>query len=169
MEQRIWTARHSTKVAASPQRVYQLIANVENYPKMFDTIIAVERLGHDGTNERVRFWGTFGDHRGSWVSLREVNPKRMRVRFRQERSAAPLASLGGRWLVTPRGTGAEVVLDHYYRVVDDNDLAAQHLERTVARSATAMLDSLRQITQGGDAYEMWFPLSDAVRGLEGVS
>ncbi len=169
MEQRIWTARHTVKVAASPKRLYQLIANVDNYPKLFEAVLAVEHLGYDGTNERVRFWGSFGEHRGSWVSLREVNPKRMRVRFRQERSSAPLASLGGLWMIVPKGSGSEVVLDHYYRVVDDNILAAQRIELTIGRSATSMLDSLHEVAEAGDAFGMWYPLSDTVRGLEGVS
>lgn len=169
MEQRIWTARHTVRVATSPRRIYQLIANVDNYPKLFDGVLAVEHLGYDGTNERVRFWGTLGEYRGSWVSLREVNPKRMRVRFRQESSSAPLASLGGLWMVVPKGSGSEVVLDHYYRVVDDNVLAAQRIERTIGRSATSMLESLHAAVEAGDAFGMWYPLSDSVRGLEGVS
>lgn len=167
MELRIWTARHTTKVAAPPKRVYQLIANVDQWPRMFESVLAVEHLGYHGTNERVRFWGTFGEHRGSWVSAREINPKRMQVRFRQERSNAPLASLGGVWLVMPKGSGSEVVLDHYYRVVDNDLAAAQGLEQTIARSSTAMLASLRAAAEA-DADDMWFPLPDAVRGMEGV-
>jgi aromatase len=169
MEQRIWTARHTAKVAASPRQVYQLIANVDYYPKLFNAVLAVEHLGYDGTNERVRFWGTFGEYRGSWVSLREVNPKRMRVRFRQERSSAPLASLGGLWMVVPKGSGSEIVLDHYYRVIDDNVLAAQRVEVTIEQTATEMLDALDAAAEAGDVFGMWYPLSDSVRGLEGVS
>ncbi|GAB3458632.1 aromatase/cyclase [Actinophytocola sediminis] len=167
MEQRIWTARHTVRVAASPRRIYHLIANVDHYPRLFGEILSVEHLGYDGTNERVRFWGTFGDHRGSWVSLREINLKRMRVRFRQEHASAPLASLGGLWRVLPKGSGAEVVLDHYYRVVDDDIVAAQRLEQAIGRSAGAMLDALHEVTD--EDFGMWPPFADAVRGLEGVS
>jgi uncharacterized protein YndB with AHSA1/START domain len=168
MELRVWTARHTIKVAAPPKRVYQLVTNVDQWPRLFDSVLAVEHLGYHGTNERVRFWGTFGEHRGSWVSAREVNPKRMQVRFRDERSNPPLASLGGLWLVVPKGSGSQVVLDHYYRVVDNNVAEAQGLEQTIARSGNAMLAALREAAEAGDTDDMWFPLPDPVRGLEGV-
>ncbi|HEX2130915.1 MAG TPA: aromatase/cyclase [Actinophytocola sp.] len=169
-ELKIRTARHTTKVAAPPKRVYQLIANVDRWPRLFDSVLAVEHIGYDGTNERVRFWGTFGERRGSWVSARDVNPKRMWVRFRQERAAAPFASLGGLWLVVPKGSGSLVALDHYYRVVDDNPAAARHLERTIARSSTEMLDSVRVAAEAGDdaVDDRWFPLPDPAEGMEGV-
>lgn len=168
-ELRIWTARHTIRVAAPPKRVYQLIANVDQWPRMFDSVLAVEHIGYDGTGERVRFWGTFGDRRGSWVSSREVNPRRLQVRFRQERSAPPFASLGGLWLVVPKGAGSLVALDHYYRVVDDDPVAAQRLDEAVGRYSGAMLASLRQVAEVGLEDDMWFPLPDPVgEGLEGV-
>lgn len=167
-ELRIWTARHTIKVAAAPKRVYQLIANVDQWPRLFDTVLAVEHIGYDGTNERVRFWGTFGDRRGSWVSAREKNPKRMQVRFRREHVTSPLASFGGRWMVMPKGRGSEVALDHYYRVIDDDPVAAREVEETIGRSSTAKLATLRDVAEAGDAEDMWVPLPDPIWGMEGV-
>ncbi|MCT2587979.1 aromatase/cyclase [Actinophytocola gossypii] len=166
-ELKIWTARHTTKVAAPPKRVYQLIANVDRWPRLFESVLAVEHIGYDGNSQRVRFWGTFGERRGSWVSARELNPKRLRVRFRQEHAAAPLASMGGIWLIVPKGSGSMVALDHYYRVVDDNPAAARHIEHTIARSSTSMLESLRT-TAETDEDDRWLPLPDPALGLEGV-
>jgi aromatase len=169
-ELKIWTVRQTIRVAVPQKRVYQLIANVDQWPRMFDSVLAVEHVGYDGTCERVRFWGTFGDRRGSWVSSREVNPKRLQVRFRQERSTPPLESLGGLWLVVPKGDGSLVALDHYFRVVDDDPVTAQRLEETIGRSSAAMLGSLRDVAEHGLEDDMWFPLPDPVgKGMEGVS
>lgn len=161
-ELRIWTLRHTIRVAAPPKQVYQLIANVGRWPQLFDSVLAVEHIGYDRTGERVRFWGNFGDRRGSWVTSRELNPKRMQVRFREERAAYPLASLGGLWLVLPKGTGSTVALDHYYRIIDDNAAEARRIDETIGRSSDAMLVAVRAAAELGGLDDLWLPAPDRV-------
>lgn len=166
---RIRTTRHSIKVAAPPQRVYNLVANVDRWPHMFDSVLAVEHIGWSGTGERVRFWGTFGERRGSWVTAREVNPKRMQLRFRQERPAYPFATLGGLWLVRPKGSGAVVALDHYYTVVGDDPVEAQRLEQTIGENSMAMLDALRRAAELGSG-DAWLDMQSGTHDrAEGVT
>lgn len=152
---RIRTTRHTIRVAAPPQRLYQMIANVDHWPHVFDSVLAVEHIGWSGTGERVRFWGTFGDRRDSWVSSREVNPKRMQLRFRQEGAAHPLASLGGLWIVVPKGVGAVVALDHYYTVVDDDPVEAKRLDETIDQTGIDMLDALRRAAEIDGVGDLW--------------
>jgi aromatase len=159
---RIRTARHTTRISAPPQRIYQLIADVDNWPCMFDSVDAVDHLGWDGTGQRVRFWGTFGDRPGTWVSSRELNTKRLQLRYRQEQSVHPFASLGGLWLVIPRGTGAVVALDHYFTVVDDDPAAARRADELIARRSVGLLDGVRRTAESG---AILLP----ARGAEGVS
>lgn len=160
---RIRTARHTIKVAAPPQRVYQLIANVDHWPQMFDSVDAVDHIGWDGTGQRVRFWGTFGDRPGTWVSSRELNTKRLQLRYRQEQSVPPFASLGGLWLVIPKGTGAVVALDHYYTVVDDDPAAARHADDMIDRRSVGLLEAVRRTAEGSGL------LLPTRGGAEGVS
>jgi len=162
-EPRIRTAQHTSRVAAPPQRIYQLIANLDRWPHMFDTVLAVEHIGWSGTCERVRFWGTFGDWRGSWVCSQELNPKRMQLRFRRERAAYPLASFGGLWLVAAKGSGSQVTLDHYYTIVDDDPVEAARLDATIEQSATRMLAALRRAAELGDLDDLWLSMPDGVR------
>src|ERR1700754_1864809 len=160
---RIRTARHTIRVAAPAQRVYQLVADVAHWPYMFDSVDAVEHLGWDGTGQRVRFQGTFGCPPGSWVSSRELNPKRLQLRFRQEQSVHPFASLGGLWLVIPKGAGALVALDHYYTVVDDDPAAARHADAMIDRRSAGLLDAVRDTAESGRL------LLPARGGAEGVT
>lgn len=146
---RIWTVRHTERVAAPPKRVYQLIADVDHWPELFDSVLAIEHLGYDDTGERVRFWGTVGGRRGSWVSSRETNPKRLQLRFRQEHSVYPLASLGGLWLVLPKGESSLVALDHYYRVSGDDPIVARGVEERIRTTSTAMLAAIRRAAEDG--------------------
>jgi hypothetical protein len=135
---------------------------VDRWPHIFDTVIAVKHIGWDGTGERVRFSGTFGDRRGSWVSSRELNPKRLQLRFRQEHAPHPLASLGGLWLVVPKGAGSLVVLDHYYTVVNDDPALARRLDKTIARNAVGLLAALRRAAETGDTDGTWLAVPEGV-------
>lgn len=151
-ELRIWTARHTIRVAAPPKRVFELIANIDRWPALFEPVASVEHLGFDGVCERVRLWKRFdGDTRG-WTSLRELNPKRLQVRFRQLDVPAPLASLGGLWLVVQKGLGSTIALDHYYRVTDDSPATAARVERDIAAESMSMLATLQQTAEIGTAY-----------------
>jgi aromatase len=144
---RIRTTRHTIRVAAPPQRVYQLIASVNHWPQMFDSVHAVEHLGFDGTGERVRFFGVFGERQGSWVTSRELNPKRRQLRFRQERTVHPFQTLGGLWLVVPKRGETEVLFDHYYTLVDDDPAAARHADDMIDRRSNAMLAAVRRTAE----------------------
>jgi aromatase len=152
-ELRIWTTRHTTRVAAPPKRVFELVANIDRWPALFDSLVAVERLGFDGVCERVRFHKLRDGVTRGWTAVRELNPKRLQVRFREVDVPAPLASMGGLWLVVPKGTGSVVVLDHYYRVTDDQPATAAGVELDVAETTTAMLATLRRTAERSEGFD----------------
>ncbi len=158
-ELRVWTARHTIRVAAPPKRVFQLVANIDNWPELFDYLVAVEHLGFEGANERVRFWEKVDGELGSWTSVRELDPKRMRVRFRKVDFRPPLASMGGLWLVLPKGRGSVIGLDHYYRVLGDDAATAARIERDLEGNSMAMLAALRRAAEaeggGGNLVEAY--------------
>lgn len=172
-ELRIWTARHTIRVAAPPTRIFQLIAHVDRWPQLYDSLVAVEHIGFDGTSERIRFWKKVDGELRGWTSARELNPKRLQVRFRQEDCPQPLASMGGLWLVVPKGRGSVIALDHYYRVVDDNPVAAELLDKDIAANSTSMLEALRDSAEFGDGMDdLWLSFPDKVNvddNAEGVS
>jgi len=148
-ELRIRTARHTVRVAAPPRQVYQLIANTMRWPQIFGPTVHVEHLGAVGTTERVRLWDLIDDEVRGFVSHRELNARRMQVRFRREATPDPMASMGGLWMVIPKSTGAVVALDHHYRVVGDNPADAQYLAEVVDRTSAALLASLRDVAEQG--------------------
>lgn len=159
-ELRIRTARDTIRVAAPPQRVYQVLANVDVWPDLFDPLIAVEHLGFAGAYERVRFWRRDDGVLRGWTSVRELTPKRFQVRFRREDPAVPLASLGGLWLVAPKSNDSVVVLDHYYRVLGDDADAAAAMAEEIAESSTATLKALRQAVEFDCLASQWMSTSD---------
>ncbi|HET9138083.1 aromatase/cyclase [Actinophytocola sp.] len=162
-ELRIRTARHTVRVAAAPRRVYQLIADVTRWPQIFDPTVSVEHLGFDGTSERVQVWELVDGEVQSFISHREHNPTRMQVRFRQQNTPHPVASMGGMWLVLPKGSGSLVALDHYYRVVGDDPVDAEWLAQAVDRNSVAVLAALRETAELGDELDaLWLSCEDSV-------
>ena len=152
-ELRIRTARHTIRVAAPPRRVYELIADVDRWPQIFDPTVTVEHLGFNGSSERVRIWELVGGELRSAVTFRELNAHRLQVRFRQEDPQHPVASMGGLWLVLPKGNGSLVALDHYYRVVGDNPADARWLAEAVDRNSVTVLEALRDTAELGGALD----------------
>lgn len=157
-ELRIWTARHTIRVAAPPKRVFELVANVDRWPALLDSLVSVEHLGFDGVCERVRFSKRVDGATHAQTMVRELNPRRMQARFRQVDVRSPLATMGGFWLVVPKGRGSMVALDHYYRVVDNEPATAAWVERQIAVESTSMLAALRQTVEfaGGMADRVLF-------------
>ena len=158
-ELRIWTARHTVRVAAPPKRAFELVANVDRWPGLVGTLDTVEHLGFDGVCERVRFVKQGGE----LTMVRELNPKRMQVRFRQVDCVAPVASMGGIWLVLPKGLGVMVAIDHYYRVLDNSPVTAARVEVEIAEESTKMLTALRETLEFDDIVASY---SDRVGGQQ---
>jgi aromatase len=146
-ELRIWTARHTIRVAAPPRRVFELVANIDRWPALSTTLEAVEHLGFDGVCERTRFWTRIDGVPHGWTSVRELNPKRLQVRFRHVDFPSPLASMGGLWLVVPKGVGSVIALDHYFRVTDNQPATAARLERDIGVNSMSMLAALKQTAE----------------------
>ena len=137
---RTWTARHTMRIDAPPKRVFELVADVDRWPALVEPLVAVEHRGLDGRCERVRFVRRDGD----LTLVRELDQKRLRVRFRQVAVRPPLASMGGYWSVASRGFGSLVALDHYFRVLDDDPAGVAAVEGELAAESTAMLRALRR-------------------------
>jgi aromatase len=143
-ELKIWTTRQRFKVAAPPKRVYELLADIEGWPAVFDSVAAVEPLGIDRVYERFRIV----EHTGNtWISVREANPKRLQVRYRRTDAPAPLRSMAGLWRVEPKVVGVVVSLDHYFRVADDRAETAAAAARKITAIGSAMLSSLRRTAE----------------------
>ncbi|MFC4856896.1 SRPBCC family protein [Actinophytocola glycyrrhizae] len=147
-ELKIWTTRQTVRVTAPPKRVYELVADIEGWPTVFDTVAAVERLGIDRGCERFRIVERTGN---TWTSVREANTKRLQVRYRRIDPPVPLESMAGLWRVETKVTGVVVALDHYFRVAEDNPETAAVAAEKIAAIGTAMLGSLRRVVDSGGA------------------
>jgi aromatase len=157
------TARHAITVAAAPERVYRLIADVRRWPQLFSPTVHTEHIGRTETEESVRIWALANGEVRDWTTRRELDPAGMTVAFRQQVSSHPVLGMGGVWQVYPDRAGARVELLHDYRIVDDDEQDAAWVARAVDRNSTAELGALREMAQApGELDELWLSFADSV-------
>lgn len=156
---------HSTAVAAPPERVYRIIADVTGWPQYFAPNVHVEILESHGRSERIRIWATANGEVKSWTSRRELDPEGLRIRFRQEVSQPPVAAMGGEWLVhAVDGGGSLLELKHDFSAVDDTPEGVDWITRAVDRNSAAELAGIKELAELGDGLsELVFSFEDTVR------
>jgi aromatase len=136
---------HEIQVAAPAAQVYELIANVTNWPRIFPPTIYVDHLERDAGSERIRIWATANGTAKTWTSHRVLDSAARRIRFQQEISAPPVASMGGTWIVEPLAeTESRVRLLHDYRAIDDKPDDLEWIDQAVDRNSRSELAALKE-------------------------
>ncbi|MFI9168496.1 aromatase/cyclase [Streptomyces lincolnensis] len=137
---------HEIKISAPAETVYGLLARAEDWPRLFPPNIHVEQVECGEHEERIRIWATAGDTVKNWTSHRRLDPEHLRIRFRQEITAPPVAAMGGEWHIEALPSGESVVrLAHDYRAADSASLAWLH--DVVDRNSRSELDSLKSLAE----------------------
>jgi aromatase len=156
---------HEVTVLAAAEDVYGLIATVENWPRVFPPTIHVEHLERIGAEERIRIWATANGAVKTWVSRRRLTPDTLRIEFRQEVSSAPVASMGGTWIVERLSENASRVrLLHDYAAIDDDPASLAWIEQAVDRNTRSELAALKaNAEQATSQEELLFSFEDTVR------
>lgn len=160
---------HQITVGAPAAAVYRLIAEVQNWPHLFPPTVHVDHLERSADSERIRIWATANGEVKHWISRRVLDPGALRIDFRQEVSAPPVAAMGGAWLIEPvSGTESLVRLFHDYRAVDDSPTDLAWIEQAVDRNSRSELAALKTnvelATAEGDGRMFSFADTVAVDG-----
>jgi aromatase len=156
---------HEITTSVPAATVYRLIAEVENWPRIFPPTIYVDHVERGEGEERIRIWATANGEAKSWTSRRALDQERLRIDFRQEVSTPPVASMGGAWVIEPlSGPRTRVRLLHDYRAVDDDPKSLHWIADAVDRNSRSELDALQR--NGGLAHaaeELTFSFVDTVQ------
>ncbi|WP_030683252.1 aromatase/cyclase [Streptomyces cellulosae] len=155
---------HEITVSAPAASVYQLIAEVENWPRIFPPTIHVDHVEKNDRSERIRIWATANGEAKNWTSRRTLDPERLRVGFRQEVSAPPVASMGGAWVIEPLSDSvSRVRLLHDYRAVDDDPQSLRWIDEAVDRNSRSELAALKtNVELAHAAADLTFSFEDTV-------
>ncbi|MFD6994685.1 aromatase/cyclase [Streptomyces mirabilis] len=155
---------HEITIAAPAPAVYRLLAEVTNWPRIFPPTIHVDRVEHDGSQERIRIWATANGEAKNWTSRRELDPEALRITFRQEVTAPPVAAMGGTWIIEPLGENeSRVRLLHDYRAVGDDPHDLLWIDEAVDKNSRSELAALKKNVEFAHAAEeVTFSFEDTV-------
>ncbi|WP_097871150.1 aromatase/cyclase [Streptomyces sp. rh34] len=156
---------HAVTVAAPPDTVHRLVADVSGWPDLFGPTVHVDVLADappEGGEQRLHLWATAHGAVRNWTSVRTLDPVARTVAFRQLVPAPPVASMGGTWRVEPLDDGlSRVVLLHDFRAVADDPEAERLITAAVDRNSAAELDALKRAAeQGAHREELRFSFHD---------
>lgn len=142
------TTEHSLTTTAPPQAVYDLVADVGQWPQIFPPTIHAESVENDGREERIRIWATANGEVKGWESRRTLDRDGLRVGFRQQVSRPPVAAMNGEWSITPTaGGGSLITLTHAFRSVDGTPEQNDWIKRAIKTNSGAELAALRDAAE----------------------
>ncbi|MFE1291410.1 aromatase/cyclase [Streptomyces sp. NPDC058751] len=154
---------HTITVAAPPEAVYELIADVRNWPRIFPPTIHVDYTQRGEHDEYIRIWATANGTAKNWTSRRILQPEQRRINFQQTVSAPPVASMGGAWLIEEHADGSLVRLLHEYRSVDDDPEGLAWIDQAVDRNSRSELAALKKNVETAHAAgDLTFSFEDSV-------
>jgi aromatase len=160
--QELRQAEHTITVPAPAADVYRLVAEIENWPRIFPPTVHADYVERSGQQERIELWATANDDVKNWTSRRVLDPANLRIEFRQEVSAPPVASMGGTWLMEPVSAArCRVRLRHDYRAIDDDPGSLAWIEQAVDRNSQSELAALKANVERTDG--RLFSFADTVR------
>ncbi|MET9889245.1 aromatase/cyclase [Streptomyces sp. NPDC006465] len=156
---------HEITVSAPAAAVYRLIAEVENWPRIFPPTIYVDHLEREADTERIRIWATANGEAKNWTSRRVLDPDTLRITFRQEVSTPPVAAMGGTWIIEPiDDETSRIRLLHDYRAVDDDPDGLRWIDEAVDRNSRSELAALKtNVELAHAAEEVTFSFEDTIR------
>lgn len=135
---------HHISVAAPPEVVYGVIADVTAWPQLFPPTIHAERIAGDDRAEQIRLWALAGDEVKTWTSRRELDKDAHTVTFHQEVPHPPVTSMTGRWSMRPAaGGGSVVTLTHEFGVAGDEPDNVTLVETAIEANSRSELAATR--------------------------
>jgi len=151
------SVEHEITVSAPAAAVYDLIADVENWPLLFEPTIHVEYIEREAETERIRIWATANGAAKTWTSRRTLDPQSLRVDFRQEVPQPPVGGMGGAWVVEPLSeyeSRVRLLHDYFPATEDpaDRDWIAKAIDANSGKELAALkkraeLDALSNVSQ----------------------
>ncbi|MGH4025633.1 MAG: aromatase/cyclase [Pseudonocardiaceae bacterium] len=152
---------HTRVIAASREVLYGLVADVTRWPVIFGPSLHVRYLQRSDTTERFQLWARVNDEVRTWTSRRTQDARAFSISFEQERSPAPITSMGGEWRFNALPGGrTEAVLKHQYSA--DSTADVEWIGTAVDRNSEEELAALGRVA------ELGYPMGELIDTFDDV-
>jgi aromatase len=141
---------HTVTVEASADVVYAVLADVEGYARLFPPTQSVTMLEEGDAHQIARLVVDVSGQLQSWVSRRDLDPRRRVIAYRQLENAPMVEHMGGEWRALPLDANrTQLVITHDFAArptssVPTLDQATALLQAAVERNSLADLAAVRQ-------------------------
>ena len=89
--------------------------------------------------------------RGGWTSIRNLDPDRLTVQFRQGKSSPPIGAMSGEWIVEGQPDGGSLVrLLRNFSAIDDDPAALRWIANATDRNSQTELATLKAAAEQAD-------------------
>lgn len=110
-------AEHTVTVATSVDLVWEILLDVEGYAKIFPPTQDVELLESSAEHQVARLTVRVNDEVQSWVSRRDIDPRRRVIAYRQVETLPIVGYMGGEWrALTVDQATTQLVLTHDFEI-----------------------------------------------------
>jgi aromatase len=146
----MYHTEHTITVAASADTVYDVLADVEGYARLFPPTESVTMIEESDTHQIARLVVDVSGQRQSWVSRRDLDRGQGTIAYRQLENAPMVAYMGGEWRALPLGANrTQLVITHDFAArptdaVPTEEQATELLKAAVERNSHADLAAVRQ-------------------------
>jgi aromatase len=164
-EPEVVQTEHQIKVAAPARAVYDLVADIGAWPRIFPTFVHLEHWGTVGDRERVGMWTTSNDEIHHWVTLRTTHPEQLRIDYRPEAAPPPMTQLDRTLLVESLSDKDSLVrLLHTCRLAGDEKTVADSVRRMTDEVSNAELAALKAAAERPGELLMTFDDTVRIKG-----
>lgn len=144
----MYKTAHQTRVAAPARTVFDLIDDIDKWPRVFPQIVHTQRLPGRDDWQRARIFVWTGEKAATWVALRRSAPGQMRLDYRQEEPWPPVIDMGGSWVVESSGDSACVVhLQHDYQAARNDTETLSRIDSLLDRNSQAELAAVKEAAE----------------------
>ncbi|MGH3912822.1 MAG: aromatase/cyclase [Pseudonocardiaceae bacterium] len=154
---------HARVVNAPVEVLYELVADVTRWPVIFGPSLHVRHFQRGPEHEHFQLWALVGGQVKNWTSRRTLDASGLRITFEQERSQAPIVSMGGSWSFRALPGGrTQVVLEHHFSA--EGQRVIDWIADAVDRNSEEELAALSRIAElGAPVQEVIDTFEDTVR------
>ena len=149
-ENTMFHTEHTVTVEAPADLVYEVLADIEGYARLFPPTESSTMLEESDTHQIARLVVDVSGQPQSWVTRRDLDRERGVIAYRQLENAPMIKYMGGEWRTLPLGGDrTQLVITHDFEArpteaVPSADKATELLRAAVERNSHADLDAVRK-------------------------